>query len=125
MASVDLNSIHHYQPPHFTGRPAKDRSAACKRGPSRVRPERRSSPAHTPKITTRADLETHNLIECVDLTTSLPMETAGDLFGEPAQCFGGAEGCVQGKTPVLGIDGHSITISRFLSGWIPTHARRR
>ena len=96
MALIHLNSIHHYRPPQTIVRPVKGRSAASNRGASKVSHEHNDTVAITSNFGSSAGLKDYELIECVDLTDSLPMETV-DLFGEPTLAFGGTEGCVQGK----------------------------
>ncbi|KAK3170144.1 hypothetical protein OEA41_009530 [Lepraria neglecta] len=90
MASVSLNSIHHHQPAPSTGRPIKGRSAAPNRGASTLSSKHNDSVALAPNTPPSARLEDYDLIECVDLTTSLPMK-AVDPFGEPVLGFGGTE----------------------------------
>lgn len=90
MASVCLNSIYHYQPAPSRGRPVKGRSTACNRGASAASSKYKDSIALAPNVPPSAGLGDYDLIECFDLTTSLPME-AIDPFGEPALGFGGTE----------------------------------
>ena len=90
MASISLDSIYHYQPAPSRGRPVKGRSAARSRGTSVASSKHKDSVALAPPIPPSARSEDYDLIECVDLTTSLPME-AIDPFGEPAPGFGGTE----------------------------------
>ena len=98
MAFIDLNSIHHFQPPRSAGRPLKERSegrsTAWKRGASKISSDHDDSAASVPKTKTSA--ETSEPAGCVDLTTPPPMETGGDPFSEPALSFGGTKN-VQGK----------------------------
>ena len=47
-------------------------------------------------MTTSATLEDYGPIECVDLTTFLPLKTLRP-FGETVPGFEGTEGCFQGK----------------------------
>lgn len=113
MAFVNLDSIHHFQPLHPTGRPVKGRSAAWKRGASTVSNEHSSPPALALKITASAGLKDYGLIESVDLTDNRPMETM-NLFGEPALDFGSTEVLqAQGKAhcPLVSI-GRLMTTSR-------------
>lgn len=99
MACVDLGSVCHHQPPpiavrpaqrHYAGQPLKGHSAARKRSASTVSNARKNPMASTPNISPSARLEDYDLIECVDLTTSLPTQ-ALDLFREPAPGFGSTE----------------------------------
>ncbi len=90
MAFVSLQSVHHFQPPRSAGRPVKGCSAARKRGASTVSNAHKNPMAHTPNVSPSARLADFDLIECVDLTTSLPVESR-DSFGESALGFGGTE----------------------------------
>ena len=97
MAFVDLNPIHHYQPPHAISGPIKGRSAASKRGASTISHKHNNFVAPAPKITASADFKHFDLIECVDLTISSAIEAIGDLLGEPVLAFEETKRYVHGK----------------------------
>lgn len=82
MAFVNFKAIHHFQPPHSASRPltarSKGLSTAGKRVASTVSNEQYNSMAPAPKITTSADLENCDMIDCVDLTFLLPTEIVDD-----------------------------------------------
>ncbi|KAL9123615.1 MAG: hypothetical protein Q9217_006969, partial [Psora testacea] len=95
MAFVDLDSIHHFQPPRSTGRPLKGcsegRSTAWKRGTPKVSSKHYDSVASVPKTKTIITLENWEPAGYIDLTTTLTTETNDDPFGGPAVSSRGTE----------------------------------
>ena len=76
MTSINLDSIHHYQPVPSGCRPVKGRSV----------PHNSMSPAQNAfSIDTPKD---HDIIQDIDLTTSVPTETPNP-FSKSAQSFKG------------------------------------
>lgn len=111
MASVSLAFIP-YQPPLATARPAKGRLAPSNRSASKVSYRHNDTVTVASNVGSSAGLKDYELIEYVDLTDSLPIETM-DIFSEPILAVGGTEGCVQGKVYyILSFDGCVITTSR-------------
>jgi len=90
MAPVSMNSVRYYQLPSSAGRPSKGRAATWNRGASTASKKHENPVAPAPNVSPSARLQDIDLIERIDLTTSLPGETR-DLFGEPALNFGGPE----------------------------------
>ena len=88
IAFVDLDSIRHFQPRRSTSRPLKGRSeglsTARKHDASTVNSEYYDSVASMPKTMTNVNLESCELVGCIDLNTPLPMETGGNPFCERA-----------------------------------------
>jgi len=87
MVDVNLDSIHYYQPLASALRPVQRCPAAWNCG---------ASMASAPNVSPSARLADHALSECVDLTTSSPMESL-DPFGELALDFAGMESCAEGN----------------------------
>jgi len=96
MADVNLDSIHYYQPLASEIRPVQRCPAAWNCGASMVSNAHGNSMAPAPNVSPSARLADHALSECVDLTTSSPMESL-DLFGELALDFAGTESCAKGN----------------------------
>ena len=90
MASVSLDYLHHYQPAPSRDRPVKGHPAVRNRGASAVSSKLKDFIVLASNISLSASLEDYDLIECIDLTISLPME-AIDPFRESALGFGGTE----------------------------------
>lgn len=96
MALIHLNSIHHYHLPQTVVRPVKGPFAASNRGASKVSHEHHDTMAVASNFGSSTGLKDYELIDCVDLTESLPTKIV-DLFGEPTLTVGGTKGCVRGK----------------------------
>lgn len=122
MAFVNLDSVHHFQPPRSTRSPLQERSeghsTAWKRRASTVRSEHDGSLALVLKTKTGANLENCEPAGYIDLIHPLPIETGGDPFGEPALSLRGTE-TVQCKA-LFAVDGRSMTTSRFSLGCVPS-----
>ncbi len=80
--------------------PPKGRSIAWNRGAPTVSNEHNNTVAIEPNNNPSLRLEDYDLIECVDLTISIPMESS-DPFREPALSFGGTDLYAQGNAHCL------------------------
>ncbi|KAK3166763.1 hypothetical protein OEA41_009888 [Lepraria neglecta] len=108
MASVSLDSLHQQQPLPSAVRPVQRRSAARNRGASTVSNAQNDSVAVAPNIGLSARLHNHDIVECIDLTASLPVEGL-DPFGEPATGFGDTQVHVEGSVHRLSSMGPDST----------------
>lgn len=83
MAFINLDSVHYYQPPPFAGRPVQRRPGAQNRGGSTLSNEHCNPMAGAPNIIGSVRLEDFDLIENINLASSLPIDSLG-LPREPA-----------------------------------------